>query len=79
MTERQWELYRCRVVKRMPESDYKTAVLAGIAHKLMMLDRMEASQSPSIEDAAGTGTDRSRGLALLHKRRAASETCQKFS
>jgi hypothetical protein len=50
----------------MPESDYKTAVLAGIAHKLMMLDRMEASQSPSIEDAAGTGTDRSRGLARVH-------------
>jgi len=27
----------------MPDSDYKTAVLAGIAHKLMMLDRIEAS------------------------------------
>jgi hypothetical protein len=43
MTERQWELYRRSVVERMPDSDYKTAVLAGIAHKLMMLDRIEAS------------------------------------
>jgi hypothetical protein len=42
MTERQWELYRLSVVKRMPDSEYKTAVLAGIAHKLRMLDRIEA-------------------------------------
>jgi hypothetical protein len=45
MTERQWEFYRRSVVERMPDSDYKTAVLAGIAYKLMMLDRLEAAQS----------------------------------
>jgi hypothetical protein len=42
MTERQWELYRRSVVERMPDSDYKVAVLAGIEHKLMMLDRIDA-------------------------------------
>ena len=41
--ERKWELYRLDVVERMRDSAYKTAVLAGIAHKLKMLDRMEAS------------------------------------
>jgi len=40
--ERKWELYRLDVVEGMPDSAYKTAVLAGIAHKLKMLDRMEA-------------------------------------
>ena len=63
MTERQWELYRLSVVERMPESDYKTAVLAGIAHRLKMLDRLEASHFAFIEDAARTRTGRSRGLA----------------
>ena len=29
--ERQWELYRRSVAEGMPDSDYKTAVLAGIA------------------------------------------------
>jgi hypothetical protein len=43
MRERQWELYRRSVIETMPDSDYKTAVLAGIAHRLMMLDRIEAS------------------------------------
>jgi hypothetical protein len=42
MNERQWELYRRSRVEQMPDSDYKTAVLAGIAYKLMMLDRSEA-------------------------------------
>jgi len=41
--ERKWELYRLDVVEGMPDSAYKTAVLAGIAHKLKMLDRMEAT------------------------------------
>jgi hypothetical protein len=27
--ERQWELYRRSVAERMPDSDYKAAVLAG--------------------------------------------------
>ena len=61
--ERRWELYRLSVAECMPESDYKAAVLAGIAHKLKMLDRMEASQSRSIDKAAITRTDRSRGFA----------------
>jgi hypothetical protein len=39
--ERQWELYRRSVIESMAGSDYKTAVLAAIEHKLMMLDRME--------------------------------------
>ena len=60
--ERQWELYRRGVAEGMPESDYRTAVLAGIAQKLMMLDRMEASRSRLIEKAAGTRTDQSRAL-----------------
>jgi len=42
--ERQWELYRRSVAERMPDSDYKAAVLAGIAHALMRLDSMEASR-----------------------------------
>jgi hypothetical protein len=41
MTERQWELYRRSVVERMPDSEYKTAVLAGITYRLMMLDFMD--------------------------------------
>jgi len=41
--ERQWELYRRSVIERMPDSDYKTAVLAAIEHRLMMLDRREAA------------------------------------
>jgi hypothetical protein len=57
--ERRWDLYRHSVIERMPESDYKTAVLAGIAHKLKMLDRMEtASQTLSIAKPARTRTDR---------------------
>jgi len=39
--ERQWELYRRSVAEGMPDSDYKTAVLAGIAHALMRLDSIE--------------------------------------
>ena len=42
--ERQGELYRRSVAQGMPDSDYKAAVLAGIAHKLMRLDSIEASQ-----------------------------------
>jgi hypothetical protein len=41
--ERQWELYRRSVIEGMPDSDYKTAVLAGIAHALMRLDSIEDS------------------------------------
>jgi hypothetical protein len=60
--ERQWELYRRSVAEGMPDSDYRTAVLAGIAHHLMRLDSIEASRSPFIEKAARARTDRSRGL-----------------
>jgi hypothetical protein len=69
MTERQWELYRLSVVEGMPDSDYKTAVIAGIAHKLMRLDSIEASQSPFIEGAARTETDRMGERFLLPTRR----------
>jgi len=60
--ERQWELYRRSVAEGMPDSDYKKAVLAGIAHALMRLDSIEASRSPLIEKAARSRTDRIRGL-----------------
>ncbi len=59
--ERQWELYRRSVAEGMPDSDYKKALLAGIAHALMRLDAIEASHRPSNEDAARIRTDRSRG------------------
>jgi hypothetical protein len=39
--ERQWELYRRSVAEKMPDSDYKAAVLAGIAHAIMRLDSIE--------------------------------------
>jgi hypothetical protein len=42
--ERQWELYRRSVAEAMPDSDYKAAVLAGIAHALMRLDSIEDSR-----------------------------------
>ena len=42
--ERQWELYRQSVAEGMPDSDYKAAVLAGIAHALMRLDSIEDSR-----------------------------------
>ena len=57
--ERQWELYRRSVAEGMPDSDYKAAVLAGIAHHLMRLDSIEASRSPSFEKAARARRDRS--------------------
>ena len=60
--ERKWELYRRSVAEGMPDSDYKTAVLAGIEHTLMRLDSIEASRSRFIEDVARTGMDRSSGL-----------------
>jgi len=65
MTERQWELYRRSVVERMPDSDCKAAVLAGIAHKLKMLDRMAASHSAFIEYAGRIRNNRVRGLVRL--------------
>ena len=43
--ERQWELYRRSVAAGMPDSDYKAAVLAGIAHALARLDAVEDSGS----------------------------------
>ena len=42
--ERNWELYRRSVAEGMPDSDYKAAVLAGIAHALSRLDSLEASR-----------------------------------
>jgi len=42
--EREWEFYRLSVAEKMPDSEYRTAVLAGIAHALMRLDSIEASR-----------------------------------
>jgi hypothetical protein len=39
MTERDWELYRLRVVEQQPESPHKESVIAGIKHKLRLLDQ----------------------------------------
>lgn len=41
--ERQWDLYRRSVAEGMPDSDYKTAVLAGIEREMGKLDSIEAS------------------------------------
>jgi hypothetical protein len=60
--ERQWEIYRRSVAEGMPDSDYKKAVLAGIAHALMRLDSVETSRSPFVEDAARTRMLRRRGV-----------------
>jgi hypothetical protein len=62
--DRQFALYRRSVAEGMPDSDYKTAVLAGIAHTLMRLDPIEASQSPFVEDATRTRSDWRRGRVL---------------
>jgi hypothetical protein len=43
--ERQWELYRRSVAEGMPDSDYKAAVLAGIAHALSRHDLIETSRA----------------------------------
>jgi hypothetical protein len=42
--ERQWQLYRRSVAEWMPDSDYKTAVLAAVTHALSRLDSIEASR-----------------------------------
>lgn len=60
--ERRWALYRRSVVERMPDSDYKQVALAGIAHNLMMLDRIEDSAEVSgltsfIDPSDGYPTD----------------------
>jgi hypothetical protein len=46
MTERDWELYRLSVVEQMPESLYRDAIIAGISHKLFLLDRLASSGDP---------------------------------
>jgi hypothetical protein len=52
--ERQWELYRQSVAEGMPDSDYKNAVLAGIAHALSRLDSIEVSRC-GVTDSSGKG------------------------
>jgi hypothetical protein len=51
MTERDWELYRLSVAGRMPEGPYKDAVIAGIEHKLSMLDGREPAKATSSREA----------------------------
>jgi hypothetical protein len=46
MTEREWELYRLSVVRQFPEGPYKEATLAGIEHKLLLLDHQEPTHQP---------------------------------
>ena len=56
--ERQWELYRQSVAEGMPDSDYKAAVLAGIAHSLMRLDSIEASRRRTFDSSGGMASVR---------------------
>jgi hypothetical protein len=42
MTERQWELYRLSVVKTWPDLPLKAATVAGIQHKLAVIQDAEA-------------------------------------
>jgi len=60
--ERQWELYRRSVAERMPDSDYKTAVLAGIAHAIMRLDSIETSRRRLRTFESGEGMASVRGF-----------------
>jgi len=57
--ERHWELYRRSVVEGMPDTEYKTAVLAGIDHHLTRLDSIEASYSGRAKGAFRTRTAKS--------------------
>jgi hypothetical protein len=59
--ERQWALYRRSVAQGMPDSDYKKAVLAGIAHELMRLDSIEDSRRLFNKEAGRTRMDRRSG------------------
>lgn len=52
--ERQWERYLLSVAEGMPNSEYKEAGLAGIAHALMRLDSIEASRC-GVADSSGKG------------------------
>jgi hypothetical protein len=52
--ERQWQLYRRSVAEGMPDSEYKTAVLAAVAHALSRLDSIEASRC-GLTDRQGKG------------------------
>jgi hypothetical protein len=45
MTERDWEHYRLSVVEQMPENPYKEASIAGIKHKLQLLDEQDPPQA----------------------------------
>ena len=45
MTERQWELYRLSVVEKWPDSPYKAATIAGIRHKLAVIEDAETPSS----------------------------------
>lgn len=53
MTERDWELYRLSVVEQLPEGPYKDAVIAGIKHKLHMLDQRERTMAAKKSAAGG--------------------------
>jgi hypothetical protein len=47
MTERDWELYRLSVVAQQPESSFRDATIAGIKHKLHLLDQLVELSPPS--------------------------------
>jgi hypothetical protein len=52
MTERDWELYRLSVAGRLPEGPYKHATIAGINHKLHLLDQEEPTTAPLPREAS---------------------------
>jgi hypothetical protein len=53
MTERAWDLYRLSIAEQLPESAYKAAVIAGIKHRLHLLD--QHVPSPDSGTAGGCG------------------------
>jgi hypothetical protein len=52
MTERDWELYRLSMVDRIPDSQYKRAVVSGIQNKLRVLEMADAS-APAMKETSG--------------------------
>ena len=55
MSDRAWELYRFDVVTRWPDSDYKSATLAGIADRLKRLEERERNVVRNDQSARTAG------------------------
>jgi hypothetical protein len=62
MKERDWELYRLSVVERQPESTHKDSVIAGIKHKLKLLDHARALNDTKVRSGNRLRMRRSRTI-----------------